>query len=130
MRINRLTQENELDINNQEQNKGKLTHFNEAGEAHMVDVHAKDDTYRVAKACGTIKVNGAVYRAVSTGTAKKGDVLAVARIAGIMGAKNNSMLIPLCHAIAMTKCDVEFELDEKTAVSRQSARQPVWEKPV
>ena len=77
-----MTQENELDINNQEQNKGKLTHFNEAGEAHMVDVHAKDDTYRVAKACGTIKVNGAVYRAVSTGTAKKGDVLAVARIAG------------------------------------------------
>lgn len=71
MRINRLTQENELDINNQEQNKGKLTHFNEAGEAHMVDVHAKDDTYRVAKACGTIKVNGAVYRAVSTGTAKR-----------------------------------------------------------
>lgn len=113
MRINRLTQENELDINNQKQNKGKLTHFNEAGEAHMVDVHAKNDTYRVAKACGTIKVNGAVYRAVSTGTAKKGDVLAVARIAGIMGAKNNSMLIPLCHAIAMTKCDVEFELDEK-----------------
>ena len=113
-----MTQENELDINNQEQNKGKLTHFNEAGEAHMVDVHAKDDTYRVAKACGTIKVNDAVYRAVSTGTAKKGDVLAVARIAGIMGAKNNSMLIPLCHAIAMTKCDVEFELDEKTAVSR------------
>lgn len=71
MRINRLTQENELDINNQEQNKGKLTHFNEAGEAHMVDVHAKDDTYRVAKACGTIRVNGAVYRAVSTGTAKR-----------------------------------------------------------
>ena len=110
-----MTQENELDINNQKQNKGKLTHFNEAGEAHMVDVHAKDDTYRVAKACGTIKVNGAVYRAVSTGTAKKGDVLAVARIAGIMGAKNNSMLIPLCHAIAMTKCDVEFELDEKNS---------------
>ena len=48
-----MTQENELDINNQKQNKGKLTHFNEAGEAHMVDVHAKDDTYRVAKACGT-----------------------------------------------------------------------------
>ena len=110
-----MTQQNGLDINNQEQNKGKLTHFNEAGEVHMVDVHAKDDTYRVAKACGTIKVNGAVYRAVSTGTAKKGDVLAVARIAGIMGAKNNSMLIPLCHAIAMTKCDVEFELDEKNS---------------
>ena len=67
-----MTQQNGLDINNQEQNKEKLTHFNEAGEAHMVDVHAKDDTYRVAKACGTIKVNDAVYRAVSTGTAKKG----------------------------------------------------------
>ena len=57
-----MTQQNGLDINNQEQNKEKLTHFNEAGEAHMVDVHAKDDTYRVAKACGTIKVNDAVYR--------------------------------------------------------------------
>ena len=110
-----MTQQNGLDINNQEQNKEKLTHFNEAGEAHMVDVHAKDDTYRVAKACGTIKVNDAVYGAVSTGTAKKGDVLGVARIAGIMGAKNNSMLIPLCHPIAMTKCDVEFELDEKNS---------------
>lgn len=57
-------------------------------------------------------------------------MLGVARIAGIMGAKNNSMLIPLCHPIAMTKCDVEFELDEKTAVSWQFARQPVWAKPV
>lgn len=66
-----MTQENELDINNQEKNKGKLTHFNEAGEAHMVDVHAKDDTYRVAKACGTIKVNGAVYKAVSTAQLKR-----------------------------------------------------------
>ena len=61
-----MTQENELDINNQEQNKGKLTHFNEAGEAHMVDVHAKDDTYRVAKACGNDKgkwrrIQGGIY---------------------------------------------------------------------
>ena len=110
-----MTQVNELEINNQEQNTEKLTHFNEAGEAHMVDVHAKEDTYRVAKACGTIKVNDAVYRAVSTGTAKKGDVLGVARIAGIMGAKNNSMLIPLCPPMAMTKWDVKFELDEKTS---------------
>ena len=104
-----MTQQNGLDINNQEQNKEKLTHFNEAGEAHMVDVHAKDDTYRVAKACGTIKVNGAVYRALSTGTAKKGDVLAVARIAGIMGAKNNSMLIPLCHACLLYTSDAADE---------------------
>ena len=77
----------------------RLTHFNEAGEAHMVDVHAKDDTYRVARACGTIKVNSAVYKAIAEGTA--------------MGAKNNSMLIPLCHPIAMTKCDVEFEMNEE-----------------
>ena len=96
----------------------------------MVDVHAKDDTYRVAKSLWHDKgkwrrIQGGIY-----GHSKKGDVLAVARIAGIMGAKNNSMLIPLCHSIAMTKCDVEFELDEKTAVSRQSAQQPVWAKPV
>ena len=95
-----MTQENKLDINNQEQNKGKLTHFNEAGEAHMVDVHAKDDTYRVAKACGTIKVNGAVYRAVSTGTAKKGDVLAVENC-GNHGRKEqfhaHSALSCYCH---------------------------------
>ena len=80
----------------------------------MVDVHAKDDTYRVAKACGTIKVNDAVYRAVSTGTAKKGDVLGVARIAGIMGAKKNAELIPLCHIVPLTNCEVTFTTDENT----------------
>ena len=81
--------------------KKELTHFNEAGEAHMVDVHEKEDTYRVAKACGEIKMNEDAFNAVANGTAKKGDVLGIARIAGIMGAKNNSMLIPLCHPIAM-----------------------------
>lgn len=98
--------------------KNKLTHFNEAGEAHMVDVHEKDDTYRIAKACGEIRVNEDVFDAVSNGTAKKGDVLGIARIAGIMGAKNNSMLIPLCHPIAMTKCDVDFELDKDKYIIR------------
>lgn len=93
--------------------ENKLTHFNDAGEAHMVDVHAKDDTYRVARAAGTIKVNSKVYDAIANGTAQKGDVLGVARIAGIMGAKNNSMLIPLCHPIAMTKCDLEFTMNEE-----------------
>ena len=90
-------------------NEKKLTHFNETGEAHMVDVHEKADTYRVAKAEGTIFVN----EDASQGTAKKGDVLGIARIAGIMGAKNNASLIPLCHPIAMTKCDVDFELNEE-----------------
>ena len=102
-----------VDISMNDTENRRLTHFNKEGEAHMVDVHAKDDTYRVARACGTIKVNSAVYKAISDGTAKKGDVLGVARIAGIMGAKNNSMLIPLCHPIAMTKCDVEFEMSEE-----------------
>lgn len=93
-------------------NEKKLTHFNESGEAHMVDVHEKADTYRVAKAEGTIFVNEDAFAAISQGTAKKGDVLGIARIAGIMGAKNNASLIPLCHPIAMTKCDVDFELNE------------------
>jgi len=90
-------------------NEKKLTHFNESGEAHMVDVHEKADTYRVAKAEGTIFVNEDAFAAISQGTTKKGDVLGIARIAGIMGAKNNASLIPLCHPIAMTK----FELNEE-----------------
>ena len=115
-------------------NEKKLTHFNESGEAHMVDVHEKADTYRVAKAEGTIFVNEDAFAAISiqysyvnvgafvgsllTGflylhVFKKGDVLGIARIAGIMGAKNNASLIPLCHPIAMTKCDVDFELNEE-----------------
>ena len=94
-------------------NEKKLTHFNESGEAHMVDVHEKADTYRVAKAEGTIFVNEDAFAAISQGPAKKGDVLGIARIAGIMGAKNNASLIPLCHPIAMTKCDVDFELNEE-----------------
>ena len=97
-----MTQENELDINNQKQNKGKLTHFNEAGEAHMVDVHAKDDTYRVAKACGTIKVNGAVYRAVSTGTAKKCDV-------EFELDDKNSSITAICTTACVGKTGVEME---------------------
>ena len=74
-------------------NEKKLTHFNESGEAHMVDVHEKADTYRVARAEGTIFVNDDAFVAISQGTAKKGDVLGIARIAGIMGAKNNASLI-------------------------------------
>ena len=75
---------------------GEFTHFNKEGNAVMVDVHAKDDTYRVAVAAGKIYVNKEVYAAIKGHTAKKGDVLGVARIAGIMAAKKNSELIPLC----------------------------------
>ena len=93
----------------------KLTHIDNAGAAHMVDVGGKADTEREASAEGCVIMLPETLALILSGNAKKGDVLAVARIAGIMGAKNNSMLIPLCHAIAMTKCDVEFELDEKNS---------------
>ena len=91
-----------------------LTHFDTAGNAVMVDVSAKAETTRIAIAKGSIKVNEAVYTAISNGTAKKGDVLGVARIAGIMAAKRTSDLIPMCHPLMIKKCSVDFELDEKT----------------
>ena len=94
---------------------GEFTHFNEQGHAVMVDVSEKSDTVREATAMGRIRMSKECFEKVKTGGMKKGDVLGTARIAGIMGAKNNSMLIPLCHPIAMTKCDVEFELDEKNS---------------
>ena len=89
-----------------------FTHFDQKGNAVMVDVHEKADTYRVAVATGTITVNEEVFQAITNHTAKKGDVLGIARIAGIMGAKKNSELIPLCHIIALTDCEISFELDE------------------
>lgn len=90
-----------------------LTHFNSAGEAIMVDVSDKNITMREATASGQIRVNAAVFAAIKNGTAKKGDVLGVARIAGIMAAKNTSSVIPLCHILPITKATVDFELDEK-----------------
>jgi cyclic pyranopterin phosphate synthase len=87
----------------------KLTHLDERGAARMVDVSDKDATDReaVAEASITLSVEG--FEAVTSGTAKKGDVLAAARIAGIMAAKKTSDLIPLCHPIALTKADIDFE---------------------
>ncbi|WP_296942357.1 cyclic pyranopterin monophosphate synthase MoaC [uncultured Massilia sp.] len=89
-----------------------LTHFDAAGQAHMVDVGAKDDTHRVAVAAGTIRMQPATLDLVKSGTAKKGDVLGVARIAAIMAAKRTSDLIPLCHPLALTRVTVDFEVDE------------------
>lgn len=94
-----------------------LTHFDEQGNARMVDVGEKQETDRIAVAHGFIRVNEAVYDAITHGTAKKGDVLGVARVAGIMGAKRTSDLIPLCHVLLLTKCTVDFILhDEIRAV--------------
>lgn len=89
-----------------------FTHFNQNGEAIMVDVSQKDITMRIAIAEGSIKVNQEVFRSIKKQTNKKGDVLAVARIAGIMAAKKTSDMIPLCHPLFITKVTIDFELDE------------------
>ena len=92
-----------------------LTHFDAQGQAHMVDVAAKPNTHRVAVATGRISMQPATLQLISQGTAKKGDVLGIARIAGIQAAKKTSDLIPLCHPLAITRVAVAFEL-EATAV--------------
>ncbi|MCX4190575.1 cyclic pyranopterin monophosphate synthase MoaC [Methylophaga sp. OBS3] len=89
----------------------ELTHFNQAGEAHMVDVGAKDITQRRAIATGQIKMLPDTLALITQGNHKKGDVLGIARIAGIMAAKKTSDLIPLCHPLALTKVSVDFEID-------------------
>ena len=88
-----------------------LTHFDAQGQAHMVDVGAKTATHRVAVAQGRIRMEPATLQLVASGTAKKGDVLGIARVAGIQAAKKTSDLIPLCHPLALTRVAVEFELE-------------------
>jgi len=86
-----------------------LTHFDAQGQAHMVDVGSKPATHRVAVASGRIEMLPATLALIESGTAKKGDVLGIARIAGIMAAKKTSELIPLCHPLALTRVAIEFE---------------------
>jgi cyclic pyranopterin phosphate synthase len=94
-----------------------LTHFDAAGQAHMVDVAAKGETHRVARACGRILMLAATLEKIATGAARKGDVLGVARVAAIQAAKRTSDLIPLCHPLALTRVSVDFTLDHhQTAV--------------
>lgn len=89
----------------------ELTHFNQAGEAHMVDVGDKAVTQRKAIASGRIIMLPETLKLIEQGNHKKGDVLGIARIAGIMAAKRTADLIPLCHPLALSKVTVEFELD-------------------
>jgi len=89
----------------------KLTHIDETGTAHMVDIGSKADTERFASATGTIAMKPETLDMITTGQAKKGDVLATARIAGIMAAKKTSDLIPLCHPIALNQIVVDIEED-------------------
>ena len=91
-----------------------LTHFDAQGQAHMVDVAAKAITHRIAVAQGRIIMHPATLAIILQGTAKKGDVLGIARIAGIMAAKKTSDLIPLCHPLALTRVAVEFNADEES----------------
>ncbi|MEO8058986.1 MAG: cyclic pyranopterin monophosphate synthase MoaC [Burkholderiales bacterium] len=88
-----------------------LTHFDAHGQAHMVDVSAKSETHRVARASGLISMLPATLALIEAGTAKKGDVIGVARIAAIQAAKRTSELIPLCHPLPITRVAVEFQID-------------------
>lgn len=88
-----------------------FTHFDEKGNAVMVDVSAKTETNRVALAQGTIYTNSAVYDAITTNRIEKGDVLNVARVAGIMGTKKTAELIPMCHPLLISKVAIDFEFD-------------------
>lgn len=90
----------------------EFTHFDESGNAIMVDVTDKNDTVREAVAMGSIKLSKECYNKVKAGEMSKGDVLSVARIAGIMGAKKTSDLIPLCHILNITKVKIDFDTDD------------------
>ena len=94
----------------------KLTHLNERGEANMVDVGSKEITERSAVAAGEISMQASTLAQVVAGTNAKGDVLAVARVAGIMAAKRTSELVPLCHPLSLTRAEVSFEPDPKNNV--------------
>jgi len=95
----------------------QLTHFDRKGRAHMVDVGAKGETHRIAVASGRIEMRRATFRAVIEGSAAKGDVLGVARIAAIQAAKRTAELIPLAHPIAITRVAADFRFDaERSAI--------------
>ncbi|MDN7228012.1 cyclic pyranopterin monophosphate synthase MoaC [Planococcus sp. N064] len=93
----------------------ELTHFNEQGRAKMVDISEKTDTVRTARAKTAVLLNKAIYQQIKDGTNKKGDVFAVAQVAGIMAAKNTAQIIPMCHPLALSGVDIQFEwnVDEK-----------------
>jgi cyclic pyranopterin phosphate synthase len=96
-----------------EESSMELNHFDKNGNAIMVDVTNKDVTERTAIAKGKIKVNKEVFDAIKNGTSKKGDVLGVARVAGIMATKRTSDLIPMCHVLMITKSSIDFKMSEE-----------------
>lgn len=90
-----------------------LTHFNAQGEAHMVDISEKESTHRIAEAEGRILMQAETLEQIREGTHRKGDVLGIARTAGIMATKRTAELIPLCHPLSLTHASVEFELEDQ-----------------
>ncbi|NGZ74654.1 cyclic pyranopterin monophosphate synthase MoaC [Saccharibacillus alkalitolerans] len=95
----------------------ELTHFNEQGRARMVDVSEKNETVRTARAATSVRLNETIYRQIREGSSKKGDVLAVAQVAGIMAAKNTAQIIPMCHPLMLSGVDIEFEWKVDEAAS-------------
>ena len=91
----------------------ELSHFDKDGKAVMVDISGKNETERTAVATGEIRMNPDTLRTIKEGNIKKGDVLGVARVAGIMGVKKTSELIPMCHPLPIQKCSVDYELDQE-----------------
>jgi cyclic pyranopterin monophosphate synthase len=100
----------------------KLTHLDESGAARMVDVSAKADTVRVAVSEGRISMSAEALAAIRDGTSKKGDVLAVARVAGIMAAKKTAELIPLCHPLMLSSVTIDFAFEESAILATATAR--------
>jgi cyclic pyranopterin phosphate synthase len=99
-----------------------LTHFDARGEAHMVDVSTKDVTHRIARASGSIRMKRETFALVAGGQAKKGDVIGIARIAAIQGAKRTADLVPLCHPLPITRVAVDFTLDAAASLVRCTAQ--------
>lgn len=98
--------------------ENKLTHFDENGNAVMVDVSDKPVTHRTAIATGAIQVGSEIMEHLTAGTVAKGDVLGVARVAGIMSVKHTSDLVPMCHPLSVTKCAIDFELEKENGIIR------------
>jgi cyclic pyranopterin phosphate synthase len=101
---------------------GALTHFDAQGQAHMVDVSAKPETHRVARATGVIRMRPKTLQLIESGDAKKGDVIGIARVAAIQGAKRTADLVPLCHPLAITRIAVEFEIVREASEVRCTAQ--------
>ena len=108
--------------------KKELTHFDNSGNARMVDVTSKKETERVAIAVGKIKVSSETLKLIKEGKIGKGDVLGVARVAAIMGSKQTSNLIPMCHPIMITGCDIEFKIEEENCEINITSKVKIFEK--